>query len=96
MKQFLGLVLFGLLALLGCTGEKSNDISESIFDSLDSKQTGIDFSNDLKDNDKFNIISYLYYYNGGGVSTGDINNDGLPDVYFTANNKGGNKSWSEE
>ena len=34
---------------------------------------------------------YLYYYNGGGVSIGDINNDGLPDVYFTANNKGGNK-----
>lgn len=97
MKQFFGLVLFGLLALLGCTGEKSNDISESIFDSLDSKQTGIDFSNDLKDNDKFNIISYLYYYNGGGVAIGDINNDGLEDIYFSGNqtpdqlylNKGG-------
>ncbi len=47
--------------------------------------TGIDFKNQLVENDDFNIIEYLYFYNGGGVAIGDINNDNLPDIFFTAN-----------
>ncbi|HET9004051.1 MAG TPA: VCBS repeat-containing protein, partial [Gemmatimonadaceae bacterium] len=42
------------------------------------------FTNDLPE-ERFNILNYLYYYNGGGVAVGDVNNDGLPDLYFTSN-----------
>src|SRR5690348_14883147 len=52
--------------------------------------TGIDFNNVVRDNDQLNIINYRNFYNGGGVAIGDINNDGLPDVFFTAN-QGSNK-----
>src|SRR6185295_5533306 len=64
---------------------------ENIFKQLPASQTGIAFSNQLEEKPLFNILYYLYYYNGGGVATGDINNDGLPDIYFTANSKGHNK-----
>ncbi len=48
-------------------------------------QTGIDFNNVLNPTNERNIFSYMYYYNGGGVVTADLNNDGLDDVVFTAN-----------
>ena len=55
------------------------------FEHLDSSKTGITFSNQLIDTDSFNIMQYLYYYNGGGVAAGDINNDGWVDLFFTGN-----------
>ncbi|MGH2564516.1 MAG: FG-GAP repeat domain-containing protein, partial [Ginsengibacter sp.] len=58
---------------------------------LSSSTTHIDFVNNLEPNDSLGILNYIYYYNGGGVAIGDINNDGLPDIYFTANSKGHNK-----
>ncbi|GGA90652.1 VCBS repeat-containing protein [Puia dinghuensis] len=58
---------------------------------LPSSQTHIDFSNDPEKRPGLGILEYIYYYNGGGVAIGDINNDGLPDIYFTANSKGRNK-----
>ena len=57
---------------------------------LSAKETGIDFRNDLAYTDDMNILEYLYFYNGGGVALGDINNDGLVDIYFTSN-QGENK-----
>lgn len=49
------------------------------------QHTGITFSNDIHNTTDFNIFTYRNFYNGGGVAIGDINNDGLPDVFFTAN-----------
>ena len=54
------------------------------------KKSGINFINKVQDNDSINILNYRNFYNGGGVGIGDINNDGLPDVFFTAN-QGSNK-----
>lgn len=63
----------------------------SLFSQLNPSVTGISFVNEVHDNDTLSILDYLYFYNGGGVAIGDINNDGLQDIYFTANRKGGNK-----
>ncbi|MER3329454.1 MAG: VCBS repeat-containing protein, partial [Candidatus Kapaibacterium sp.] len=49
------------------------------------KSTGIEFRNTITETEDFNIIDYLYFYNGGGVAIGDINDDGLPDVFLSGN-----------
>jgi hypothetical protein len=73
-------VLAAVLALAGCRSR-----SQPLFELLDPGLTGVRFANALPEDTSLNILNYLYYYNGGGVAVGDINNDGLPDLYFTSN-----------
>jgi len=58
---------------------------EFLFNNPSSKETGLVFENTIKPSDELNILDYLYYYNGGGVALGDINNDGLLDIFLSAN-----------
>ncbi|RYE13276.1 MAG: VCBS repeat-containing protein, partial [Sphingobacteriales bacterium] len=60
---------------------------QPLFKLLPVAQTGVKFSNEIVEKESLNVLSYEYFYNGGGVATGDINNDGLPDLMFTANMK---------
>ncbi|MFC2113090.1 VCBS repeat-containing protein [Bacteroidota bacterium] len=55
------------------------------FDMIYSPESGIDFANRVVSGKDANILDYLYFYNGAGVSVGDINNDSLPDLFFIAN-----------
>ena len=84
MKKYvlLSLVVSGLISC-----QSSQEIIDQAipFVELEEEKTGIDFANQLTYKPYMNIIEYLYYYNGGGVAVGDINNDGLEDLYFSAN-----------
>lgn len=78
------LTLLAILLLSVCAGCRNK--SNTLFERLDAHDTGIAFNNINVENDAINIFTYEYLYNGGGVAVGDINNDGLPDIYFSSNN----------
>ncbi|MEP7253145.1 MAG: VCBS repeat-containing protein [Ginsengibacter sp.] len=58
---------------------------QSLFTIVPSQKTNIKFENKIRESASANVLNYEYFYNGGGVAAGDINNDGLPDIVFTAN-----------
>ncbi|MDP5158961.1 MAG: VCBS repeat-containing protein [Flaviramulus sp.] len=79
--------IFCVLIILFSCSKKEDTVIEvkPQFELLSSEITGIDFKNDLTSTDDFNVYKYRNFYNGGGVAIGDINNDGLQDVYLTSN-----------
>lgn len=86
MKFRQSLVPFLIMCLsVSCKGDKQDN---PLFELMEN--SGISFVNELKETKDYNVFKYRNFYNGGGVATGDLNNDGLADVFFTAN-QGPNK-----
>ncbi len=73
---------FIVFLLISCATDKKSEPSLFV---LKDASIGIDFENTLTYNERFNPYTYRNFYNGGGVAIGDINNDGLEDVFFTGN-----------
>ena len=71
------------LQLISCDSKTENN--STLFELLSSEKTKIDFINNITYTNEFNIYTYRNFYNGGGVGLGDVNNDGLLDIYLTAN-----------
>ncbi|EAR00459.1 VCBS repeat-containing protein [Maribacter sp. HTCC2170] len=72
---------------LSCNQKKEEEksVNEPLFSLVNSEDSGISFNNTLPFNNAFNVYTYRNYYNGGGVALGDVDNDGLIDMYLTAN-----------
>ena len=73
------------IGLVFSSCQKEEEKKSTLFTLLNPEETGVHFENTLTSSSELNILEYLYFYNGGGVAAGDINNDGLVDLFFTGN-----------
>lgn len=89
LKLIRGFMVFAILFLLtGCVDGPTEQVNAQVGPLLElhrGNDLGITFKNTIPESAQMNSLTYEYYYNGGGVSIGDINKDGLPDLFFTGN-----------
>jgi hypothetical protein len=84
--HFKFVLFFTLMILTGCSrGGNPKNQDNRLFSSLPASVTGINFANNVAYSEQLNVYTYRNFYNGGGVAIGDINNDGLPDIFFCGN-----------
>jgi enediyne biosynthesis protein E4 len=80
------LVFLFALSITGCKHDKKIEITkDTLFELIPPEASEINFINKITDEKDMNVFLYRNFYNGGGVAIGDINNDGLPDIYLTSN-----------
>lgn len=86
MKRLSFLIILSLLTY-SCSSPKNDEavVKDILFTKLNSEKTNVTFNNTLTETDSLNYFEYTSIYMGGGVSVGDINNDGLSDLFFTGN-----------
>jgi hypothetical protein len=77
------LLLLTAAAVAACNHKKT------LFEMVPPSYSGIDFMNRVEENDTVNVLEYMNVYTGAGVAAGDVNNDGLTDLYFSSNRNGG-------
>jgi len=85
--KILKLSTISLIVFLLTACQEDAGLEPKMFVLKDNEAIGVDFSNDLESTNEFNVYKYRNFYNGGGVGLGDINNDGLVDMYFVSNQK---------
>ncbi len=85
-QQIRLLILLGVWLFNSCNTPQEK--APIFFEALSPEETGVTFNNILSPSSELNIIEYLYFYNGGGVAIGDLDNDGLEDLFFTGNQVG--------
>ena len=84
VKQVLSVILLVSAVSVSCS-KKEKGYTRTLFERIPESVSGVNFSNPLSFDKKFNIYTYRNFYNGAGVGLGDFNNDGLLDIFFTAN-----------
>lgn len=88
MRGLLILVFIGLMLVSCMENFPDREEKVTLFRRLVPEESGVTFINTIKETEQHNFLRYPYFYNGGGVAIGDLNNDGLPDLYFTGNSAG--------
>ena len=77
--------VFFLMSFITFVYTGCSEANDKMFSKIASSESNINFKNLLVEDEEFNVFNYPYFYNGGGVAVGDINNDGLADIFFTGN-----------